>query len=191
MARSTASASRTSAGEKVASSPSLAATSSPGDVGRSMIVTATPRSIRAVAVASPRPEAPPVTTAELSVRSTWFPFRSYQAGRLCRLSVEPLDDGGVRHAAGLAHRLQPVAAAGLLEVVEQGRHEPGAGGAQRVAEGDRAAPRVELRVLDPELGLPGQRYGGEGLVDLERVDLVDGHSGAGERLHSGRDGAGE
>ena len=39
-------------------------------------------------------------------------------------SVEPLDDGGVGHAAALAHREQAVAAAGALELVEQRGQQP-------------------------------------------------------------------
>src|SRR5262245_60364526 len=47
---------------------------------------------------------------------------------------EPLDDRHVGLAAALAHGLQPIAATGPLELVEQGGHDPGAGGADRVAE---------------------------------------------------------
>ena len=61
--------------------------------------------------------------------------------RLHRLA-ESLDDGGVGHPAALTHRLQPVAAAALLERVDQRRHDAGAAGAQRVADGDRAAVDV-------------------------------------------------
>src|SRR5437867_2978398 len=66
-------------------------------------------------------------------------FRGYrQKGEL----AEPLDDRRVGHAPALAHRLQAVAAAGALELVEQGGHELGAGAAERVAEGDGAAVHV-------------------------------------------------
>ena len=46
--------------------------------------------------------------------------------RRARGELQALDDGGVGHAAALAHRLQAVAAAGALELVEQRRHEAGA-----------------------------------------------------------------
>jgi hypothetical protein len=39
--------------------------------------------------------------------------------------LQPLDDGGVGHAAALAHGLEAVAAAGALELVEQRGHELG------------------------------------------------------------------
>jgi hypothetical protein len=58
--------------------------------------------------------------------------------------AKALDDGGVGHAAALAHRLEAVAAAGALELVEQGGHELGARAAERVAEGDGAAVDVDL-----------------------------------------------
>ena len=59
-------------------------------------------------------------------------------------SAEALDDRDVGLAAALAHRLQAVAAAGALELVEQRRHEPGAGRADRVAERDATAVDVDL-----------------------------------------------
>src|SRR5690606_486948 len=58
---------------------------------------------------------------------------------------EAFDDGDVGLASALAHGLEPVAAAGALQLVQQGRHEAGAGRAEGVAEGDRAAVRVGLR----------------------------------------------
>ena len=71
-----------------------------------------------------------------------------------RCDTQPLDDGGVGHAAALAHRLQAVAAAGALELVEQRGHELGAGAAERVTEGDRAAVDVHLAHVGVVLLLP-------------------------------------
>ena len=47
------------------------------------------------------------------------------------------------------------------------------GGAERVAERDRAAARVEPGRVGAELAAPGQRHRRERLVDLVVVDLVD------------------
>ena len=52
------------------------------------------------------------------------PWRT--TGAVGRLLAETLDDRGVGESAALAHRDQSVAAAGALELVEQGRHELGA-----------------------------------------------------------------
>ena len=64
--------------------------------------------------------------------------------RSARLRGEALDEHRLAHPAGDAHRLDPVAAVDGVEAVEQRRHDPRAGHAERVAEGDRAAERVEL-----------------------------------------------
>ncbi len=59
----TASALVTSAGVKAAAGPRLLATSSPAEAGRSSSATRAPAATSRAAVARPRPEAPPVTTA--------------------------------------------------------------------------------------------------------------------------------
>lgn len=55
---------------------------------------------------------------------------------------QPFDDGGVGHAAAFTHRLQPVASAALFERVQQGGHDAGTAGAQRVPDGD--GPTVDV-----------------------------------------------
>src|SRR5918994_5152225 len=90
-----------------------------------------------------------------------------------RRSAQALDDGGVGHAAALTHRLQAVAAPGALELVEQRGEQLVARAPERVAEGDGAAVHVGLRQVAAGPELPGQHDGGERLVDLEQVDVVD------------------
>ena len=48
-----------------------------------------------------------------------------------------------------------------------------------MADGDRAAPRVDPRVVvgDAEVVEERQHLHGEGLVDLEQADVVDGQAG--------------
>jgi hypothetical protein len=53
---------------------------------------------------------------------------------------------------------------------------------ERDAHGDRAAVDVDLLVRHAHLLHELHRHGGEGLVDLEQVDLRDRHAGLGERL---------
>ncbi|MCO5556213.1 hypothetical protein L7F22_009759 [Adiantum nelumboides] len=114
-----------------------------------------------------------------------------QAGR----AAEELEDGGVGLAAALAHGLQAVADAVVAHVVHERGHDPGAGAAERVAERDRAAVRVEpggdVAVVVGDVGQPGQRHRGEGLVDLERADLVQRQAGALQRLLRRRDRRGQ
>jgi MFS family permease len=92
--------------------------------------------------------------------------------------LQPLDDGHVGHAAAFAHRLQAVALAALLQRVHQRGHQLGARAAQRMPQRNRAAIDVEPRPDRPPTSLqPGHRHRGEGLVDLEQVDVVDLHAG--------------
>src|SRR5690606_4251956 len=75
-------------------------------------------------------------------------------------------------AAADAHGDDPVAPARALELAEQQAREPRAGHAVGMADRDRAAARVELLVRDPELALAVEELRGEGLVQLDDVDVV-------------------
>src|SRR5690606_29941514 len=81
-----------------------------------------------------------------------------------------------------AHGLQPELLVVELEAVDERGGDPGAGHAERVADGDRAAVDVQLVVVDAEVLGRRQDLRGERLVDLDQVDVVDGHPGVGERL---------
>src|SRR4029077_19187927 len=72
-----------------------------------------------------------------------------------RRSAQALDDGGVRQAAAFAHRLQAVAAARALELVDERRHETGARAAQWMPEGD--GPPVDIDLLHVRVVLLGPR----------------------------------
>ncbi len=71
--------------------------------------------------------------------------------------------------------------------MDQLGHQNGAGGAQRVAVGDRAAIWVEAKRIDRVLVQPGQRHAGEGLVDLEQINIVQPQAGPLEDAGRGRD----
>src|SRR3954447_1442848 len=101
-------------------------------------------------------------------------------GRLCFsprepsvASVQPLDDHRLAHPAGHAHGLQAVGRIERVEVVEQRGHDPRAGHAERVPEGDRAAERVEPLGVEAELVAARDDLGGERLVELDHVDVRD------------------
>ena len=59
------------------------------------------------------------------------------------------------------------------EPVEQRAGDAGAGHAEGVADRDRAAVDVQLVDVDAELAVARDDLGGEGLVDLDQVDVVD------------------
>ena len=87
-------------------------------------------------------------------------------------------------AAPMPEPMQSVASAvslvGALELVERGAEDHRAGGAERVAHGDGAAVDVDAGGVDVEGLHEAQHDRGEGLVDLEEVDVADGHAGARE-----------
>jgi hypothetical protein len=65
----------------------------------------------------------------------------------------------------------------------------GAGGAEGVADGDGAAVGVDLGGVEAELTDAVEALAGEGLVELDGVDLVDGEAGLVQELADGGDGA--
>ena len=60
-----------------------------------------------------------------------------------------------------------------------------------MAQRDRAAIGVDLLQVDVQLLGPCQHHRGEGLVDLDNVDIVHRQAGLGERVLGGGDGAGQ
>src|SRR6266542_1997661 len=99
-----------------------------------------------------------------------------------RGSAQALDDRRVRLAAALAHGLEAQASSRRFQVVEHRGHQPHAARAEWVTDGDRPTPWVVPRRIGTELLRPHQRDGSEGLVALDRVELVDLHAGALEQL---------
>src|SRR3546814_18092285 len=69
-----------------------------------------------------------------------------------RRASDALDDDGGGHAAAGAHRDEAALEVAALELVEHGADEHRAGGADRVAEGHRAAVDVDLLAVDLEIG---------------------------------------
>ena len=61
---------------------------------------------------------------------------------------DPLDDGAGGQRAAAAHGDEGQVASRALELVEGGGDQAGAGGADRVAEGDGAAVDVDLVPVD-------------------------------------------
>src|SRR6478752_4811166 len=128
-------------------------------VGSSRVSTTTPSSPRSY------------FTAE-SVMSCSFTDLSCGAVRLTgsrhALRSHQLDDRGDAHAAADAQRGQAALELTTLELVDQGAEDHRAGGAERVAHGDRAT--VDVGDLRGDVHVPHEahRHRGEGLVDLEQ-----------------------
>ena len=71
---------------------------------------------------------------------------------------------------------RPTCLSGALELVEDGADEDGAGRADRVAERHGAAVDVDLVAVEVEVAHELLGHDGEGLVDLEEVDVVERHA---------------
>src|SRR6202158_6161505 len=90
-------------------------------------------------------------------------------------SVHHLD----RHRDALpdadAHRGERALAAALLHAVHRGHGEARAAHAERVAERDGAAMRVDEIgiVLDAELAQAGDALRGEGFIELDQIEIAD------------------
>src|SRR6516165_6219818 len=111
-------------------------------------------------------QAPPTPHRTCNSRRDAPRKRRRMHARWERKGLEALDDRDVGRAAALAHRLQPIAAADALELVEHGGEQLGPGGAQGMAEGDRASVGVDLLGIGLDLLEPSQHNWRERLIDL-------------------------
>jgi len=109
-------------------------------------------------------------------------YASYMTGEVVSVSaqqpLEALDDRGGGHRPAGAHGDQRGARAASLELVQRGGEQPGTGAAHRMAEA--IAPPLTFHPVrvGPVHRQPGQHDRRERLVDLEQVDVADGHTAA-------------
>src|SRR6266542_3524823 len=88
-----------------------------------------------------------------------------------------LQGHGHAHAAGDAQRSQSERIALLPHLVRAGEHDPGSGHPDGVSQGDGAAVRVQPVVVELELAVAGEHLGGEGLVQLNDLEVLEGQAG--------------
>src|ERR1700722_17090803 len=104
------------------------------------------------------------------------------------LPLDPLDDHPRWHAATCTHGDESDLLVLALELVERSTNQQRTGGADRVTQRDGTAVDVDLLAVDVEIADELLRHDGEGLVDLEQVDIAQRHAGLGEDLAGGRNG---
>src|SRR5713226_4130526 len=104
---------------------------------------------------------------------------------------QTLDQRGVGHAAGLAHRLQPVSSARLFQSTQQVAGQPDAGRSDGLSERDSAAEHVHPFGIWPELLLPSQHHRRERFIDLEGVDVANADTGSAKQLLGCRNDTGQ
>ena len=100
-----------------------------------------------------------------------------------------LEDSGGAHASSYAHGDHSVAGFAAGHLAQEGGGEFGSGAAEGVAEGDGSAVDVEAGGVEAEDLDDGEGLGGEGFVELDEVDLVEGEAGEFEHFGDGVDGA--
>src|SRR5215204_6377516 len=119
--------------------------------------------------------------------------------------LDALEDRGYAHATADAQRHQAVLATGAGEVVQYLGGQDGARCPYRVSQGYRSAHRVHLFLGHLERTLHRDGDGGEGLVGLDGIEVVDretslleGEPGGGDhtsphhrRIHAGHGGGDE
>src|SRR6266581_3638928 len=94
---------------------------------------------------------------------------------------------GHAHAARDAQRGQAQRVALLPHLVGAGEDDAGSGHADGVAEGDGPSVRIEAVVVELELAVAGQDLGGEGFVQLDHVEVLQGEAGLLQDLAGGGD----
>src|SRR3954447_8997849 len=99
------------------------------------------------------------------------------------------EEGCLALAHADAEGREAVPAAATPELVQQAHDETGAAHPERVAERDRAAVHVDALGIEAELADHDQALRGEGLVQLDEVDVGDGDARAREQLLDRRDRA--
>src|SRR6185312_14214682 len=109
----------------------------------------------------------------------------------CVRISDTLDDHGDSLADADAHGAEGVAAFGALQLIDGGREEPCAACAERMAEGNSAALRIDAWVVVGNVQLAKHReaLGGESFVQLDDVDLIERQSRFGEHAPGGGDRA--
>src|SRR5690606_7701355 len=172
--------------------PSSAASASPFSSFRSNRATLTPFSARRRAVAAPRPEAPPVMTADILLLSsmTFLLFCFHCPGpalatdshlvtikdarrfRRVRLA-QTFDNRDVRLSAAFAHGLQAIFRAACFQSIQQRSHQLRARCTQRVTQSNRAAVHVELATVCTDMLEPCQRNRSKSFVDFIEVNIFN------------------
>src|SRR6185295_7443227 len=101
----------------------------------------------------------------------------------------PFKDTSSAHPATNAHGHHAVARLASFHLVQDRRRQLRAGAAERMAERDRAAVDVEPIGIDRQRAQAGEDLRGEGFVQLDEIDLVEGQAGELQRFLDRRNGS--
>src|SRR3954469_13375882 len=123
--------------------------------------------------------------------SAWFGRRPSgpASGKPLWRFARQLDQARRAHSAADAHGDHGIATLATFELVQRGGDLTGAGGSQRVPDGDGAAVDVHPVERQAQLTQAVDGLRGERLVHLVEIDLVDLEAGLGQELSHGRHGA--
>src|ERR1700720_3115470 len=93
------------------------------------------------------------------------------------ISFQRLEYASGAHSGTDAHGAHAVFLTVPAHAVEQRRRTDGAGRAQRMTEGDRTSERIHFLAIKPEIANDGQALGGECLVKLDPVQIIEFETG--------------
>src|SRR4051794_35678781 len=111
-------------------------------------------------MAAPMPRVPPVTTATRAIAfPLWCSLMMARRRGGAPAWWSALDGQGDAHAAADAQCREALLGVALLHFREQRHQDPGARGADRVADGDGAAVHVDLGGVPAEVLVDGDRLG--------------------------------
>src|ERR1700675_1145852 len=97
---------------------------------------------------------------------------------LSAMCLNPLNDRRDTHAAANTKRDQRALGVAALKLVDHRAQDHRPGGTQRMAHRDGPTVDVELLVGNVQVLLELQHDRGEGLVQLEQIDVVNGRTAA-------------
>src|SRR5215207_2442016 len=102
---------------------------------------------------------------------------------------DTLEDAGGTLPGSDAHRHHSVPEIASAQREDDGRGADRAGGAERMAEGDRAAHRIDLRRIQADRVDDGERLRSERLVQLDPAHVVELQAGIAQRRRNRLDRA--
>ncbi len=88
--------------------------------------------------------------------------------------LNPFDDDGRGHAAAGAHGREPAFQIAAFEFIQQRADQDGAGRADRMAEGNRAAIHIYLVAIELQVANEFFSDHRKSFVDFPQIDIRDG-----------------
>src|SRR5438034_5165181 len=126
---------------------------------------------------SDTPSTSAIACAASPISSTSHWIRTTACTLTGRPSSCPLEDDGESLPAADAQRREPQGGSGCPQLVRQRQDDPGAAHTDRVPQADAPTVHVEPVTVELQLAFARDDLRGEGLVDLDPLEVVDRQPG--------------